>query len=103
VLAFRRRYGLSPRDPRVLELSQLEIELDNELAIVLAQEPGDEVEPRTCDVCGSITFQLRCPVCPGRPSLSLLERLVEREEAGEVVDWAREWDAVVGTPRPLNG
>jgi len=71
-----------------------EIQLDLELGRILAER--DDVEPRECDVCGSWTYTTRCPVCPGRPALSRLERLMVQQAAGDDVSFAEIINASLG-------
>jgi hypothetical protein len=87
-LIVRRHYNLPPGDPRILALTEEELTLEVELLHVLGV-PEDEPprELRTCDQCEGQTYRSYCPYCPDSAPLTLLERLVAQEEAGEEVDW----------------
>jgi len=70
----------------------LEVEL---LYVVKRSEQDPDPELRECDQCHGWTYRNYCPYCPDAAPLTLLERLVAREEAGEEVDWVKEYDEVV--------
>jgi hypothetical protein len=92
----RRHYHLPPNDPRVLALTEEELSLEVELLYAL--HTGDDLpdpELRECDRCHGQTYRTYCPWCPDAQPLTLLERLVAREQAGEAVDWKAEYDDVI--------
>lgn len=92
----RRYYQIPPNDPRLLALTEEELGLEVEMLYVVFHDPKDaEPDLRTCDQCEGETYRLYCPYCPDAAPLTLLERLVAREEAGETVDWKAEYDDVV--------
>lgn len=71
------------------------MQLDLELGRIIA-ENGD-LEPQQCDVCGAWVYGGdRCPVCPGRPHLTHLARLMERRASGEPVSFEEIMRASLG-------
>jgi len=79
-----------------MSLTEEELALEVELLAVLQHgEKDPEPELRECDRCHGQTYRAYCPYCPDAQPLTLLERLVAREEAGEEVDWVKEYDEVV--------
>jgi hypothetical protein len=96
VFLFRLRYNLPPNDPRLLALTEEEIALDLELALAVREDASLQ----QCIDCGSWTYRTHCPVCPGAPALNELERLVEREQRGEEIDWQAAHDSIWGDRPP---
>jgi len=80
-----------------MALTEEELVVEVELLHVLrSYEDGQpEAALRDCDQCGGQTYRSYCPHCPEAQPLTLLERLVAKEERGEHVDWQHEYDAVI--------
>jgi hypothetical protein len=88
VLFLRRYYHLPPNDPRLGALTEEEVTLEVELLHATPRSEDDPVpELQRCDTCGGWTYRAYCPWCPDAEPISLFDRLVAREERGEVVDW----------------
>jgi hypothetical protein len=67
----------------VLSLSREEIQLDLEIDLAMRED----AHPQQCAQCGGWTWFKHCPLCPGRPPISPVEQLAERETSGEGVPW----------------
>lgn len=88
---------MPPNDPRLLKLTEEELAVEVELLHVLRgyEDTQPEAVLRTCDQCDGETYRHYCPYCPDAAPLTLLERLVAKEERGEHVDWTEEYDKVI--------
>ncbi len=79
-------------DPRLLAATHEEIQLDLEIDRHVRGE-----EPWQCTTCEGWTYRPFCPVCLKEPkAVSTIGKLMERERAGEVVDWAEYERALYG-------
>jgi len=78
-----------------MRLTEEELAVEVELLHALPQDAQQEAVLRTCDVCHGETYRNYCPWCPEAAPLTLLERLVAKEERGEPVDWKTEYDDVI--------
>lgn len=74
-------------DPRLLAATLEEIQLDLELDHHVRGE-----EPWECPDCGGWSYRPFCPLClKGPKAVSAIGKLMEREQAGEQIDW-REYE-----------
>lgn len=92
-LAYRRKYQLPELDPRFTALTDLQIERDLEVGLRIGQAGQPAHELQRCDQCGGESYFERCPVC--HEAFDLAVRLKEREEAGERVNWERDYFAEI--------
>lgn len=92
LILFRQRYNMPPGDPRLDDLTAEDIAFDLELGYALRED----AERQQCEECGGWTYRDYCPYCVGSPALHVFDRLVEREQRGEAVDWQAYRDKVWG-------
>lgn len=92
MLLYRLKYRMPATDPRLLAASLEEIQLDLELDHHVRGE-----EPWECTPCGSWSYRPFCALC-GRPpkAVSPIGKLLEREAAGEQIDWKEYERALYG-------